>query len=405
MLKQTLKSTAAFAQSFSRDENGSVAVMFGGVLLTLMLAVGVAYDGSMLYKTKQELQHMVDAAALTNAKAQHSSQALLDTTAQDHLDTNKTMGDIELASATRIGASYTVSATVPYQTSFMQLIGFDTIDVAAAGTTVYEVREFNIALVLDTTGSMGQTATGALSGSKMDNLKVAANGLIDSLDSVPGESVRVSVVPFAQYVNVGTANRNASYMDVPSGAWNGCVGSRTASWNLRAQHGGEDFPGITGVSCGAAVLPLTDNLASARARINSMNPSGLTYIPAGLSWGWRTLTESTPFTQSSTASPSAEKILIVMTDGKNTRAQSSERHDGTNIDAANNATDTLCTVVKNDGITVYTIGYELNDFTTQTIMRNCATNTDNYFQAEDSDDLRNAFAKISASIQTLRLTN
>lgn len=398
MFKAVTQKIPSLTTRFNANEQGNIGIMFAGTAMMIMAAVGLAVDGAQMRKFKQELQATVDSAALAIAREQTVDAGERLDIATNYLASQSNLGTATINEASRNGATYIVDATIQYKTSFMHLFGFDTMDIRAAGTTIYDVRDINISLVLDSTGSM--------SGAKMASLKNAANELITSLDNVPGDSVHVSVVPFAQYVNIGPANASQPYMNVTTGGWNGCVGSRMGNLSQTAEHGGNDFPALSGVSCPTQVLPMTDNMNSARASINSMVASGWTYIPAGISWGWRTLTNSVPFTEvSASEGPNAEKIMIVMTDGANTRSKIGLNHNGWDRNAANAATGTLCTRVKNGDITIYTIAYEVTDITTQNLMRTCATTADNYYQAENSADLSNAFSAISASIQTLRLTN
>ena len=82
-------------------------------------------------------------------------------------------------------------------------------------------------MVLDTTGSMRDPASGS-NGSKLDSLKIAANGLVNQLEANNSRgNISMSVVPFAQYVNVGPNNcllytspspRDATLSRMPSSA-------------------------------------------------------------------------------------------------------------------------------------------------------------------------------------------
>ncbi len=64
--------------------------------------------------------------------------------------------------------------------------------------------------MLDTTGSMA--------GPKLTALKNASKTLVETAFEKPDadEHVKISLVPFAQYVNVGMEYRNASWMNVPA---------------------------------------------------------------------------------------------------------------------------------------------------------------------------------------------
>jgi uncharacterized protein YegL len=68
-------------------------------------------------------------------------------------------------------------------------------------------RKFEISMVLDNSGSMA--------GSKIRDLRSAAEALVDVLfaGKTVSETVKVGIVPFAASVNVGPQYRNASWMD------------------------------------------------------------------------------------------------------------------------------------------------------------------------------------------------
>ncbi len=75
----------------------------------------------------------------------------------------------------------------------------------------------------------------------------------------------------------------------PSGAstWQGCVGSRVEPYNLREAFSNKKFQGIMDVSCGAEVLPLTNDKTKVADKISSLWANDYTYIPEGVMWGTR----------------------------------------------------------------------------------------------------------------------
>jgi hypothetical protein len=62
----------------------------------------------------------------------------------------------------------------------------------------------------------------------------------------------------------------------------------------------------------------------------------------------------------------------------------------------------VCTAAKTNGITVFTIGFEVSGNAT-TQMTNCATSPGHYYPASGSG-IGDAFKSISTSIKKLRLT-
>lgn len=452
---QTLKTKLAnTAARFKSDEKGNFAIMAALTMAVLVAGLAVSVDAANGQFAKQRLQNTTDAIALLLAKGEIETQAELDAAANEYLQ-NAYPGsagiNIRLEDINREGDVITISASNKIPTYFASIFGRSGMDIAATSQALYSNRNLDIALVLDTTFSMN--------GSKMSNLKVAANNLVDTFGDFNNDSVRAAVVPFAQYVNVGTSRRNANWLDVPAdqeveftrrdvvsrtncrtvpnnrtrdgvavggtrqqcdvvrgpaytasstATWKGCVGSRFAPNHERVDFGGNRIPGILNSQgvCGTEIRPLTSNMNQVKQTINAMNADGNTYIPAGLAWGWRTLDNREPLTEAASGTTGeTDKVMVIMTDGKNFKSKDGILHNMN--DGGNNADDTtrrLCERIKNDDIKVFTIAYEVNDAPTRNLLRNCATSSDSYFNATSAAELNAAFETIGNSLNELRIT-
>lgn len=191
---------------FKNDTDGNVAMMFAGTALTLILGIGAAIDFGSASNRKQDLQDMIDAATLAAAKAnsidQSELQTVVDTVVREH---NEDGYEIKLEVQIIDGEVHVTGRTI-YDTRIMGLAGQPTMNVSAtAASPISALTPLKLALVLDTTESM--------SGDDITALKQASNALLDELDEFISP-VAVSVVPFGQYVNVGTGRKNASWLDV-----------------------------------------------------------------------------------------------------------------------------------------------------------------------------------------------
>jgi len=193
--------------------------------------------------------------------------------------------------------------------------------------------------------------------------------------------------------------------------WNGCAGSRAPGPDLTVSATfGSPIPGILDVGCPSQLTRLTTDSASIKAQINAMIAQGETYIPSGLMWGWRALDPGPPFADAAAygqGANSTKKIMILMTDGFNTRSQGGNiatDHEGTNSVAADAAMGLLCTNVKATGIELYTIDYQVNNANAQALLQACATGSDHYFNAQDSASLQAAFNSIAGSVIKLALS-
>ncbi len=386
---------------YAQDTQGNFATIFAVSLFVITAGLAAAIDIASAVSAKQRLQDTTDQISLYAAKSLETDTAALTAQAQDYFNLNypNTNGDIVLDKIERVGDKVNVETSTKVVTNFAGMLGVDEINVRATSTASYADRGLDIALVLDTTGSMR--------GSKIDTLRTAATELIEELDDGT-DSVRVSVVPFAQYVNVGADNLNANWIDNSSVGrnWEGCVGSRDGRGEQTPDYNGRDFPAVSGVTCNTPITPLSANLDLAKTGVSNLMARGWTYIPSGLAWGWRTLENADPFTEAkANDSKDRDRILVLMTDGANTRANSGTLHNSTNTNKADNATKQLCRAIKGENIQIYTIAYELNDNKTRRMLERCATNDTMYFDARNSADLSAAFAEIAANLSTLRLTN
>ena len=448
---------------FTKSEAGNMALMtaFGSVFLIGGLAVAI--DMTRGINARTNLADATDAIALMLAKGDYATTAEMEAAAQTYLVLHYP-GDegsrLKIVEIEKNGDAVSVLLANNVDTHFSGLFNTTDLDVTAKAEAIYAEKEMDIALVLDTTLSM--------QGSKMTSLKGAANDMVDTIDGYKNAKVRMSVVPFSNYVNVGLSRRNAPWLrvdpdsstttnecrnvrpvisrsncrtvrqtcdrdgtkvpcnrqvcDVKRGpqqrvcgpvtrnrTWNGCVGSRAEPHDTRVDFGGNRVPGLINARCGAEIQTLTSDFRNVKSTIDSMSADGNTYMPAGLLWGWRTLDNRMPLRSRTTK---AEKVLILMTDGNNSRSKQGEWHEfgrrRQDEDAAQRAADaktrTLCNAIKDEDITVYTIAYEVTDRDTQTLLNNCASTQANYFNARNAAELNKAFREIGESLNELRIT-
>ncbi len=199
--------------------------------------------------------------------------------------------------------------------------------------------------------------------------------------------------------------------------WNGCVSSRAYPLNVTDAYDGDKFPGVLGVKCASELQPLTGSKSALTAKINSLVPVDDTYIPEGVMWGMRMLTDAQPFNEAKPLTGNARpvrKALVIMTDGKNTlspqvdgKAPSANQivHTGNDEALANKYTTESCNQAKAYGLEVYTISFgnqvpnNIRD-----LLESCASKPQLYFHASNSAGLNQAFNKIADELLSIRLT-
>lgn len=448
----------------SADERGSTLMMFAMMFGTLALMTGISLDYARLLSVESALQRDLDSAVLGAATQSVSEDLSADDIATNYFGNNwrqtHNSGNVTVALTTGEG-EIAATATAPVPMTLMKMFGYNTLDAQAQSAVSLGGQDVEIALVLDTTGSMA--------GQKLDDLKQAAHRLIDTVFDVSGaeEHIKVGLVPFAQYVNVGLANRSQSWLTVePDGEetseqcqtvnpvtgqsncrtqtatgyddgdsysysyqvcdyqygpeenqcssvtttkkWNGCVGSRSYPLNVRDEQYSTRIPGIMNVTCSSQLKPLTNDKASLKADVLDMTANNDTYIPAGLMWGWRILSKEAPFSDGASygevQAGKVRKMLVLMTDGHNTRSPNYPDHEDYQQSVADSLTVELCDNIKSAGIDIYTIAFDVTDSGVLDRMRSCASELSKHFATSSGEELKQAFQKIGRSTRKVSLS-
>lgn len=197
------------------------------------------------------------------------------------------------------------------------------------------------------------------------------------------------------------------------------------------------------LGCGPAITSLTAEKTTVLAAIDEMQPwhRGGTHANLGLAWGWRVISprwqglwggdtpDNLPMAYDA---PLMDKVAIVLTDGTNVYydwpgglpgrplsgsfpdtdysayGRLSEGRLGTTNQAAavveiNNRMSRLCENMKDEGIVIYAITFQLNDVATQNLMRNCATEPEKYYNSPSNAELRATFVAIGNELTNLRI--
>jgi Flp pilus assembly protein TadG len=454
---------------FRNDRSGNVAVIFALSLIPLFGVGGAALDYSRVLTLRSKLQHASDAAALAASHGARVSVAAMNDLADKSFKEN--LANVHFAKhvsmkVTKIKNGVRVTADGRMETSLLGVLGISKLDVHVASEVGYSNTKLEVALVLDNTGSM--------SGSKLATLKSSSKLLVDTL--IPDSSVKnvkIALVPFSKYVNVGLGNRNEAGLDIPADysvprpphcyntypnstrkcdkrkvpgtcwndgvsypcmkteyynctgdrgdpvkvckgpslrkyKWDGCVGSRNYPLIVKDTTYSTGVPGLLGTWdwCYASpITRLTKNKTTIEAGLSSMNSRDKTYIPAGLMWGWRLISPSIPFADGTAyTDKQTKKVIILMTDGANTKSPSYPKHDKTDIVKANQLTKELCTNIAAKDIRIYTIAFQVTDATIKSLLQTCAVNGGYYVSAASNSALKQAFEDIAESLIKLRLT-
>lgn len=353
-MNQTMERMLRRLRGFPGDRRGVTALAFALSAMVLLAAVFAAVDAARFSAARTELQDGLDAAILAAGVSKATDSATItkigDAYLKGLLSGNATILNVK-STFTPGTKSISAVATADIDPVFMDLFTGGVINITAKSEVVRgQDQTIELALVLDTTGSM--------SGTKITTLKTAATSLVTNLlkDNTKGE-VKIGVVPFANYVNMGVTSRVESWASVPADysttststpscnkttctgtetytctstndgvtttgtctrstgcttvklnpcpgpvtstntyAFKGCYGSPPYPQNVRDSDAGRKYPGFLNLSCSKQVTPLTYNLTTLKAAITALSATGNTYIPAGLAWGFNMLSQPTPIT-------------------------------------------------------------------------------------------------------------
>jgi Flp pilus assembly protein TadG len=214
-------------RQFGSAQDGNTVVTFALAFIPLMGLTGAAVDYSRANSIKTTMQAAADTTALMIAQdAASLTSQNLQTQANNYYRALFTRTD---AASLQVTATYTttggstvvVGATATYATSFMSIMGFRQLPLAASSTASFGNARLRVALVLDNTGSM------AASG-KITALKTATNNLLAQLRSAATNNgdVYVSIIPFVKDVNLDSGNSAASWI-----YWDDAAHSDTTSWD------------------------------------------------------------------------------------------------------------------------------------------------------------------------------
>jgi Putative Flp pilus-assembly TadE/G-like len=390
-------------RAFFRSERGNVAIIFALTALPLIAMVGGAIDFSRAYTAKVALQTALDSTALMLAKEAATDTATqLQANAQKYLLANFKHAETKNVQVTASyitagGSQVVVSGTGTEPTSFLQVLGFKTLDIGGSSTAKWGMSRLRVALVLDNTGSMAMYG-------KLTALQTATKNLLSQLQSAAATNadVYVSIVPFVKDVNVGASNYGASWIDwtdwnanngtcggwawgggwgwgwgggvsaqsscgstwTPGNhnTWNGCITDRGNSngpasgnydTNVIAPSTGNAPTLYTAEqysACPQAVKGLSYDWSGMTWLVNNMTANGTTNQAIGLQMGWLSLVGGGPFTAPAMDPNYAyQQVIILLTDGLNT--QNRWFTNQASIDARQQLT---CNNIKAAGITLYT---------------------------------------------------
>jgi Flp pilus assembly protein TadG len=450
------------------DRRGSVAAFLGLAIIPLVAAVGLSVDAARGWLYKSRLGSALDSAALAGGRiyTDDNRDNEIEMLFRANLPNGFLDATVEplqiLPNDTDKKLIVTARAHIP--TTFMRVVGINTMTVAATTEVTLESQNVEVALVLDVTGSMGDPTPGYTS--KIVALREAANELVDIVvqDQQTPFYSKVALVPYSMGVNVGTyadsvrgtvTNNTCTYPAAPTcrtyrfprqsdSQWvqpqdyyasniSTCVTERIGAQAYtdvapNVAPVGKNFP--TASTClTSQILPLTSNKTTLHTRINGLTSGGNTAGQVGVAWGWYMVSPNWGYLWPAGGQPAAygtpklAKVVVIMTDGEYNSVHyngviaqdSTTGSGGANTHIKHNShlhpetsytqSKHLCDGMKAAGVIIYTVGLGVDSKPqAMDLLTNCATDATHMYLPVNGGSLVEAFRDIARKVSRLRLS-
>jgi Flp pilus assembly protein TadG len=211
-MKRFIRRTAANTTRLKKNESGAMALIAGLAAIPVFLAAGAAVDYGNWVAVDSRLQAAVDAAALAAARASNKTEVERKQIAHDYFHSNfgkpKNAGTPTMNMTLEANGIINVTGQVTVDNYLTSVVGMSTTALNASSQVKQASEGLEVVLVFDNTGSMGQQ-------NRLNTLKIAAKDFVNILfgdrAEVPG--LKIAVVPFSQFVNVGPDKAGEFWID------------------------------------------------------------------------------------------------------------------------------------------------------------------------------------------------
>lgn len=217
---------------FLADDRGAFAVMFGVMAIVLVALGGAVVDYVTLEQGRNRAQLALDAAALAlqprvfeddfdEAEVQKLAQAFLN----ERIGRSDVVANIVTTRGNGEEGTLYFQARIEVPTIFVALVGVPELGAAIESEATRKKLKLEVVMVLDNSGSMAaesrmtslidaaKCATYILMYTAVQDAPKNSNTCVPTSDAELVEDVRIGIVPFTMFVNVGANNANAAWMD------------------------------------------------------------------------------------------------------------------------------------------------------------------------------------------------
>ncbi|WP_422373904.1 TadE/TadG family type IV pilus assembly protein [Roseibium sp.] len=463
MRKSQCHFSTSLLKRLCRDKQGSILPIFGVMVIMMVVIAGAAFDVSRTVNAREKLSYALDAAALALAaelSTTFMSNAEIEEALADSFRAN--LSNTEFVDAAIENLEFTVdsdsglvtvssSATLNnYFLDFggymMEHIGPETFTFGTSAQVTYSRFDVEMAMVVDVTGSMSSNM-----GTLRDAAESVVNILIPSGTDADESKVKISLVPYSQGVNLGSYAATVTNGDATS---NNCVNERQGDERLtdavynydgssseffhgRPDYFVWDYGSSESWRSGSdacpdnEIVPLTADRETLVDAIEDLVDGGGTGGQVGIAWGWYTLSPNWTSLWPADSDPEAYtnddvlKFALIMTDGAFNAEYGMEEY--TTCGRRSCTTDdywveryqrypsisdpsptramALCDAMKAEDIEIYAVYFDTGGSGFgDALMEDCATDDDNYYEADSREELIAAFSNIAKKIQSIYLS-
>lgn len=391
--------------SYRHGKDGSTAAIAAFALVPMAVMLGFAIDMQRANSVKSHLQVSADAAVLAGAREYYKGgEYAADVTLAYFTEAIRSMShgpncSTPVITTDNSTAGVSISANCTIETTVGGIISSDTWTLSTQSSARSQQSKLDLALMLDVSGSM--------SGSRIADLKVAANNAVDILLAGAGNETRIALAPYSTAVNAGAYAEAAVGPDFDKTRANPtCISERPGKAKKKDDAPGEDkYVGYSASYCpSATVQPLTDDADELHAQINNLSAGGATAGQLGVAWSWYAIAPKwKDFWPADSApreydEPDATKAVILMTDGAFNRTYDPKQGNSVNQSKA------MCKEMRKSGVTIYAVAFKAPP-SGKAVLENCATSADTYFEPTNGDELIDVYGEIATNLSNLRLTN
>jgi hypothetical protein len=289
-------------------------------------------------------------------------------------------------------------------------------------------KNLEVAMMLDVSSSMSGSSD-LYGTSKLEAMKDAAKSLVDTVvqSSQTPYTSRVALVPYSSAVNVGSTYFSSVTGKSLSGSWSSVVerGGSTAftddapgsgkwindfrTWRSSAMGAYSWY--VQGMSSNvpsssSRLRPLSTDKTSLKDTIDGFTATGTTAGHVGIAWSWYVLSSKWSGIFTGTAAPNAydpgtNKNVVLLSD-----FDMNSYYVAANGNSSAQAL-ALCTAMKSVGITIYTVGYNVDTSIQSAVdlWNNCATDSGKVYSANTVSELVAAFEAIASKTLNASLTD